>query len=126
MQTGDPNGWKLLMEYRRLRAPREHGATLELPPLSSVEKIWRSNLDHIQTLGQIWIGDVDLGSLQESGRREVIELARRYTGDYLDVDLSGRTAERIVVSSGRMVQEFRTFNNWPATQLRRDQSGGRQ
>lgn len=86
------------MEYRRLRAPREHGATLELPPLSSVEKIWRSNLDHIQTLGQIRIGDVDLGSLQESGRREVFELARRYTGDYLDVDLSGRTAERIVMS----------------------------
>ena len=86
------------MEYRRLRAPREHAATLELPPLNSVEKIWRSNLDRIQTSAQIQIGDVDLGSLQKTGRKEVVELARQYTGDYLDVDLSGRSAERIVMS----------------------------
>ena len=86
------------MEYRRLRAPQEHGATLELPPLSAVERTWRSNLDHIQTIEQIRIGDVELGTLQQSGRREVVELARRYTGNYLDVDLSGRTGERIVMS----------------------------
>lgn len=86
------------MEYRRLRAPREHGATIELPPLSRVEKVWRSNLDHVQTLGQIQIGDVELGSLQQSGRQEVVELARRYTSEYLDVDLTGRTSGPIVMS----------------------------
>ena len=86
------------MQYRRLRAPREHGATLELPPLNRVESTWRSNLDHLQTMGQIRIGDVDLASLQESGRKEVVELARRYTRDYLDVDFSGRASGRIVMS----------------------------
>ena len=86
------------MEYRRLRAPQEHGATLELPPLSSVEGIWRSNLDHIQAMKQIRIGDIDLGALQESGRKEVVELAGRYTGEYVDVDLSLQTGQKIVMS----------------------------
>ena len=86
------------MEYRRLRAPREHGTTLELPSLNRIEATWRLNLDHVETLEQIQICDVELGALQQSGRKEVVELARRYTGEYLDVDLSDRVDQRIVMS----------------------------
>ncbi len=86
------------IKYRRLRVPTEHGQSLQLPPLNSVEELWRANLNHIEQSAQTQIGDFDLKSLQESGRRELVELARKYTGGYLDVDLSSRSTEQVVMS----------------------------
>jgi len=97
-QSGDLEKESSLMHYRRLRAPSGHGESLQLPPLGSVQQIFAANLNQVQRLAKVRIGDADLKSLQEAGRPEVIEAARKYTSQYLDVDLSGRSVDQIVMS----------------------------
>ena len=74
------------IEYRRLRAPRQDGETLQVPPLSEARAVWQSNLAKRPPSGNF--ETVDAAALQSQARRELVEAARRHTGEYLDVELS--------------------------------------
>jgi hypothetical protein len=72
------------LEYRRLRAPSEHGAALVEPPLSSVgrllpEQSARRQVSAIQIAGVHW-HDFAL-----QARAEMLAAATRYTAAYRDV-----------------------------------------
>ena len=118
-QSSNPEKELSLMQYRRLRAPSEHGESLQLPPLGRCGQVFEANLNQGQQLAKIQIGDVELKSLQETGRQELIEAARQYTSQYLDVDLSDRCVDQIVMS-GHQPELFHPgvwFKNFALAQL---------
>lgn len=84
------------LEYRRLRAPRENGASLVEPPFSQLEETIAHNIAQRERY------EFDLGgrSLQEicaAGRQELLAAARRYTGSYRDVPATAKT-DRILLA----------------------------
>lgn len=72
------------LEYRRLRAPQNHGAALIDPPLDDAAELIRANRE----LGnQPGAADHWLHILQIDARRELCQTALRYTRAYRDISL---------------------------------------
>ncbi|HVU89771.1 MAG TPA: hypothetical protein VHD36_20745 [Pirellulales bacterium] len=71
--------------YRRLRAPRENGGVLIEPPLGELPQLLAANIAR-QQAAHYDVQGRPLAALAESGRRELVELARRYTSSYRDVE----------------------------------------
>ena len=84
------------IRYPRLRSPQQHGTSLHVPSMSSVDQVWRFNIKNIQP--DLQIGTTSLAEIRRIGRSEVVELAIRYTQAYLDVDLSCRSTDNIVMA----------------------------
>ena len=73
------------LQYRRLRAPGEHGGVLIEPPASSLEGIVENN----RQLSQEYDYDCQgrsLADLANEARRGLLDEARRYTQTYRDVE----------------------------------------
>ncbi len=83
--------------YRKLRSPRFHGQSLQVPPLTSVDQVWKSNLEIRPKAADLKIGNSSLFELQTLGRTELVELATRYTSRYLDID-AGFSEDNIVMA----------------------------
>lgn len=79
-------------EYRRLRAPREHGQAVVDPPLAQTAGLVQSNIETLRACDYDF-GGRTLEDLMTSGRRELLARARQYTLAYRDVDLAGHGAE---------------------------------
>jgi len=86
-----------MIEYRRLRAPSEDRHTLIDPALEYAPQLMAENR---QSFGEqsLQIAAKSLADLQASGRAELLELARRYTCSYRDVDLDGQSTSPIIMS----------------------------
>ena len=86
-----------MIEYRRLRAPSEDRHTLIDPALENAPQLMAENR---QSFGEqsLQIAAKSLADLQASGRAELLELARRYTCSYRDVDLDGQSTSPIIMS----------------------------
>ena len=97
------------LQYRRLRAPKESGKSLQIPPLSHTVACW----DELtrQSAADVEVNGVALATLRQQGRAELLQLATQYTQQYCDVDLGDRQnsidryvgASAAAVSSGRLV-----------------------
>ena len=73
------------MRYRRLRAPQNHGETLQFPPLKEVSDTFAHNLASISNYRNHHLADSTWSKLIDSGRSELVDLACRYTQRYFDV-----------------------------------------
>jgi hypothetical protein len=106
--------------YRRLRAPREHGATLIDPPLAEAPRM----LAAAEALRRQYDCDIQgrsLASLSREARSEFLAAAHRYTSSYRDVPMPA-TADRIVLA-GHQPQLFHVgvwFKNVALARLARD------
>ncbi|HVK81627.1 MAG TPA: hypothetical protein VM915_13555, partial [Verrucomicrobiae bacterium] len=82
------------IEYRRLRAPREHGQTLIDPPLSSVAALIAQNQSSSQAAyANVFAGEISLAELRQAAREELFAAAVAYTRGTLgacDVQASSR------------------------------------
>lgn len=87
-----------ILEYRRLRAPKEHGQTLQDPTLGASDQVMQSNLRIDRS--QVSIGDQPLVELAELGRQEIFDLAREHTSQYFNVAdfLDSRDWSQVVMS----------------------------
>jgi hypothetical protein len=97
--------------YRRLRAPREHGAALIDPPLESAGRLLEENLSR-DCAGD---GDYDcqgrgLHELSAEARGELLRQARQYTAAYRDVadiaDDAAANDDMPILLSGHQPQLF--------------------
>ena len=73
------------IEYRRLRAPREHGQALIGPPLEELPASLEANI----ALARKHFGDIDvavrpLSELASAARAELVPLAQQHVAKYLD------------------------------------------
>jgi hypothetical protein len=109
------------LEYRRLRTPREHGATLVEPPLASVPELLAAS----QTGRQRYSYDVQgrsLAILAAEARLAFLAAARRYTSSYRDI-AAPSTADRILLA-GHQPQLFHVgvwFKNFVLARLAREE-----
>lgn len=111
-----------MIEYRRLRSPRENGDTLQIPPLGEFGRLWKKNreLRHDTERSRTSIGDVTLAELQNLGRRELIALASAYTRRYCDVQVA--TSSDAIILSGHQPELFHAgvwFKNFALSELGR-------
>ena len=96
-----------LAEYFRLRAPKEHGYTLQLPPLIQSRGCIESNESQSSKIPS------ELAELRHLARCEVIDLAKQYSDRYLDADIV--TDSNRIVMSGHQPTLFHPgvwFKNW--------------
>lgn len=73
------------IQYRPLRAPREHGATLIEPPLEQLPHLLQRNRMLLAARRGDMLG-VGLANAAHQARRELIEQAQTYTRAYRDVN----------------------------------------
>lgn len=83
--------------YRKLRSPSRHGQSLQIPPLNRVDQVWQFNIRNRSDAPDNKIFDLPLSELQGLGRAELIQLATRYTRQYLDADF-GFSGDNIVMA----------------------------
>lgn len=74
------------LTYRRLRAPRQHGATLIDPPWSDLEALVDRNIESLRDLRRDIAGQ-ELRHLRASARRTTLAIAQRYTQNYRDAEV---------------------------------------
>ena len=84
------------LSYRRIRAPKEHGATFHLPDSSRWRELWESNCLQSKSSGQFKF--CDLQQLRETGRQQIINAAVAFTSAYRDVDFSDRDPKKLVLA----------------------------
>lgn len=70
------------LEYRRWRAPREHGSALIEPALSDVDDCWRQNQRRLGQSAQFRFSSPS--DLRRQARLELFDIARRHTLAYRD------------------------------------------
>lgn len=88
------------IEYRRLRAPQQHGESLIEPPLS--------DLPHSAPRHEFPVYDLqgrELGQVARQARREMLQAAAIYTGQYQDV-ATDLDATRPIVMAGHQPNLF--------------------
>ena len=105
------------LQYRRLRAPAGSGESLQIPPLVQTAAQWKPN--DADSIANVQVGDFDMTTLRRRGRAELLRLATEYTRQYMDVDLSDRDQESIVMS-GHQPQLFHPgvwFKNFALSSL---------
>jgi hypothetical protein len=82
--------------YRPLRAPREHGAVLVEPPLRDLPGLIEANLERRRAADCALQGR-SLSALAADGRRQLAELAYRYTSSYRTVS-EPKSCERVFIA----------------------------
>ncbi len=108
------------LSYRRLRAPREHGAVLVDPPAMRVPDLVATNI--ARRVGDYDVQGRSLASLIEAGRQELVEAAVRYTSTYRSV--SGVTSCDRLFLAGHQPELFHPgvwFKNFALARLAREQ-----
>lgn len=89
------------IQYQRIRVPREDGATLQIPSLNELDALWQANLSRVDASGRSWQVRRDFA------RREAIEVAFRYSSQYLPKDVLTRLRTRQqVIMSGHQPELF--------------------
>ena len=107
------------LAYRRLRAPREHGAALIEPALGEVPALLATNLGQRQKFGYDLQGR-SLAALATAGRQELVTAAQRYTSTYRNIkepidcelerepsNLYDANAIRVYVNDDRLKRYFK-------------------
>jgi hypothetical protein len=98
-----------LLEYRRLRVPREDGAVLIEPPLANFEQIVSANRAAAAERANFDCHGRRLGALADLARHELIRRARRYTTAYRDVrDFDDGETDAPLILSGHQPDLFHT------------------
>jgi hypothetical protein len=108
------------LAYRRLRAPREHGAALIEPLLGEVPALLDANLELRRSFNYELQGR-SLQALAAAGRQELVEAARRYTSSYRPTHGS-IDCERLFLA-GHQPELFHPgvwFKNFELSRLARD------
>lgn len=93
------------LEYRPLRAPRESGARIFIPPWDEIGSLVEANRSKLAAACCDIQGKC-LGRLAAAARTELVKAARRWTGQYRDLDgWADRPPERILLA-GHQPQMF--------------------
>ena len=106
-------------EYKRLRAPRGHGESLIDPPWAELDGCVRDNQARIREFH----GDVQGRSWQQlrrEARRELLQAARGYTGEYRDLPEFASAADRPLLLAGHQPELFHAgvwFKNFALSSL---------
>ena len=114
---GDP------LAHRRWRAPREHGGVLIDPPVADLSTVIAANQLRRRSADYDVQGR-SLRALAETGRQELVELARRYTSTYRNV-ASPTSGERLFLA-GHQPELFHPgvwYKNFALSRLARDHGG---
>lgn len=82
------------LSYRKLRAPRQHGQSLQIPLLSECDL----DVDIQQRLSRTRKSVSDLSAVSKLGRQEIIELARQFTARYRSIDHVQTPTNRVIMS----------------------------
>lgn len=85
------------IQYRKLRAPQQHGSVLIDPPLSESQQLLENNLSLIQESDKLQIFGVPLAELRATGRQALQTAALKYTGGYTNCN-NKINANRIFLS----------------------------
>ena len=80
----------MLAEYVRLRAPQNHGQTLQSPPLSDGSSVVKRNQ---KVLAQYWGA---LESIRDIARAELSEMAYQYSRQYSNVSETGNVSSIVM------------------------------
>ena len=89
-----------MAEYVRLRAPREHGETLQIPSISNGADLARSNRDILSGYS------ADLQQTRTLARKEIKALASEYSRRYLSNELASNPSSDLIVMSGHQPTLF--------------------
>lgn len=90
-------GREHVLASRRWRAPQEDGAALVDPPLAAAAEILKQNRDAKPPVGSAILGR-SLAELARESRRELLALAREYTGAYRDLPPAGDGSAPLLVA----------------------------
>lgn len=87
------------IRYRRVRVPREDGATLQLPPLCQFRSLWQSNLARKANQRSLAIDGLpptisNLGQWQTLARQEARTLAFQHSAQYLNEEAIAQLQQR--------------------------------
>ncbi len=74
----------MTLKYQRLRAPKENGGRLLIPPLEQFPSLWQDNRTLLAS-HRFSVGDQDIHAVRESAQNELLQLGLRYTRRYRDV-----------------------------------------
>lgn len=74
------------IQYRKLRAPRDHRSAFIDPPLSESHQLLRENQSFIQQSGDFQIFGQPLGTLRLAARKDLLAAAAEHTGSYTNLD----------------------------------------
>ena len=89
-----------MAEYVRLRAPKEHGQTLQLPPISDGAAMLDANR-------RLLAGYADeLKSIRDLARKEMKSLALKYSQSYFEAVLPASSDSDVIVMSGHQPTLF--------------------
>ena len=85
-----------ILQHRRIRAPKQNGATIHIPPLEHVESTWANNLATQPAHQTDWTPK--LLELKKNGRNEIVEEAFSYSRQHRDIDFDHRDLTKIVMA----------------------------
>ena len=111
------------IQYTRLRAPKQHGESLQVPPLTDAANVWQFNLKlRSSQNANVGIGKQRLNELRDLARAEIVELATRYSKSYLDPDCLTEKVDstRPIVMAGHQPELFHPgvwYKNFVLSQL---------
>ena len=79
------------IRYQRIRVPRDHGSSLQIPPLYAMDDVWQANLAAVKlgdqiTLKSASLPDRTLAQWRSEARKEIVSLALAYSLRYHDPD----------------------------------------
>jgi len=92
------------MQYRRLRAPRNHGQYLIDPPLSAADTRLAENQSNAQF--DTDLAGTSLPEIAKKARHDLLHAARRYTAAYRDVPTGATDQDTPVVMAGHQPSLF--------------------
>ena len=91
----DSDSSAVVIQKKRIRAPRQHGETLVIPPASEISQLWNRNLQTVRE-HEFQVNGQPIGQLRQQARSQLIAAARGYTSAYRDpVD---RETEHVILS----------------------------
>lgn len=84
-----------IISKNRIRAPREHGEALVMPPLNSTSQIWDDNRKLLKT-HEFQINGINASEFRVRARRHLVATASAYSSQYRDVPETD--LDRIILS----------------------------
>lgn len=94
------------VRYQRIRAPQEHGESLQVPDLVEASKLWSANRGNVGASAGLKIGGMTLGDLRRLGRAELVSAALEYSQSYLDVAIEPNSGVDGIVMAGHQPELF--------------------
>ena len=108
-----------MLQYRRLRAPQEHGQTLLAPPWEQAASLLAENRQAAAS-SHLFLGGQTLRQWSADARADLLRQARQYTSAYRDLPAETHSPEAPLILAGHQPQWFHPgvwFKNFALSEL---------